>query len=172
MSDTLTAAVVSGLLSGLVVLTGVVLAEALRRRSDVEQRQRRLVFDLVRELGHHERALRTNPPPTTLADQHAVVLSALFELRNVTRTSTVRAAADESIARVQAALQRSIVGEPLPVAASLGGQEPVAAALPDTPALTERIRHYVRDGLPVTRSTDGAPAARADSPTTDDGPAA
>jgi hypothetical protein len=163
MSDTLTAALVSGLLSGLVVLTGVVLAEALRRRSDVEQRQRRLVFDLVRELGHHERALRAQPPPTTLADQHAVVLSALFELRNVTRASTVRAAADESIARVQAALQRSLAGEALPVAASLGGQELVAAALPETPALTERITRYVREGLPVTRSSDEGSTASPDS---------
>ena len=58
MSDTLTAALVSGLLSGLVVLTGVVLAEVLRRRSDLRERQRRLVFDLVGELGRHERALR------------------------------------------------------------------------------------------------------------------
>jgi hypothetical protein len=151
MSDALVAAIVSGLLSGLVVLTGVVLAEALRRRSDVEQRQQRLVFDLVRELGHHERALRAQPPADNLADQHAVVLSALFELRNVTRASTVRAAADESIARTQAALQRSLAGHPLPVSASLGGQELVAAALPDTPELTARITVYVRDGLPSGR---------------------
>jgi hypothetical protein len=41
VSDTLTAALVSGMLSGLVVLTGVVLAEVLRRRSDLRERQRR-----------------------------------------------------------------------------------------------------------------------------------
>ena len=159
MSDTLTAALVSGLLSGLVVLIGVVLAEALRRRSDLEQRQRRLVFDLVRELGHHERALRAQPAPDNVADQHAIVLSALFELRNVTRSAAVRQAADESIARVQAALQRSLAGQPLPVSASLGGQELVVAALPERPELTGRITAYVRDGLPTGRPNASEPGS-------------
>ena len=161
MSDTLTAAIVSGLLSGAVVLTGVVLAEALRRRSDLDQRQRRLVFDLVRELGVHERALGTLPAGDGVADQHAVVMSSLFELRNTTRSDTVRSAADESIARTQAAMQRYLAGTPLPVTASLGGSEIVAAALPEPPELSRRITAYVRDGLPESRpnaSRDGTAA--------------
>jgi hypothetical protein len=161
MSDTLTAAVVSGLLSGAVVLTGVVLAEALRRRSDRDQRQRRLVFDLVRELGVHERALGTPPVGDGVADQHAIVMSSLFELRNTTRSDAVRSAADESIARTQAAMQRYLAGTPLPVTASLGGSEIVAAALPEPPELNRRITAYVRDGLPESRpnaSRDGTAA--------------
>ena len=151
MSDTLTAAIVSGLLSGAVVLTGVVLAEALRRRSDRDQRQRRLVFDLVRELGAHERALGTLSAGEGVADQHAVVMSSLFELRNTTRADAVRSAADESIARTQAAMQRYLAGTPLPVTASLGGSEIVTAALPEPPELSRRITAYVRDGLPESR---------------------
>jgi hypothetical protein len=163
VSDTVAAAVLSGLLSGLVVLTGVILAEALRRGSDLRERQRRLVFDLVGELGRLERALRARPGPDNLTDQHARVMAALFELRNITRSDDVRSAADESIARTQAALQRNIAGRPLPVSASLGGAEIVAAALPEPPALTRRITAYVRDGLPVSRPDAAAP----ESPTTD-----
>jgi len=163
MSDTLTAALVSGLLSGLVVLTGVVLAESLRRRSDLGERQRRLVFDLVRELGRHERALRAVPAPEGVADQHALVLSSLFELRNITRSDGVRRAADESIARTQAALQRNLAGQALPVSSSLGGPDIVAAALPEPPELTGRITRYVRDGLPASRpDSAGSDSTRSD----------
>jgi len=149
--------IVVGLLSGLVVLTGVVLAESLRRRSDRDARQRRLVFDLVRELGRHERALRAESTPSDLSDQHALVLSSLFELRNITRHEAVREAADESIARTQAALQRRLAGHALPVGSSLGGSELVAAALPEPPELTRRITDYVRDGLPAQEGRRPSP---------------
>jgi hypothetical protein len=90
-------------------------------------------------------------------------MTALFELRNITRSDPVREAADESIARTQAALQRSIAGRPLPVSASLGGAEIVAAALPEPPELARRITAYVQDGLPVSRPDATAHAPPADN---------
>jgi len=143
------AAIVGGVVSGLVVLLGVVLAESLRRRAQRRSRMEKLGYDLLAAMSAEERLLRSRADDDAVTGPHAKVMAALYELRTTARSdSAVVAAADECIARTQAAFARHRDGIPFTLAESLGAQLLLQALFPPVTALAPRVARYRAEGLP------------------------
>jgi len=143
------ASVVGGVVSGLVVLLGVVLAESLRRRAQRRSRMEKLGYDLLAAMSAEERLLRAGADDDAVTGAHALVMSALYELRTTARSdSAVIAAADECIARTQAAFARHRDGIAFTPAESLGAHLLLQALFPPVTALAARVAGYRAEGLP------------------------
>lgn len=146
----LQAALLSGVISGLVVLVGVLCSELLTRQRQRRERAEQSIYQLIALLGAEERMLRESPSgtgaPEQLREIHARCVTHLFELRTIRGRSLheVREAASECIARASAALLRYSEGIPLDARESLGGRRLTTAMFPAESSLTERVLRFRR----------------------------
>jgi len=153
----LQAAILSGVISGAVVLLGVLASELLTRQRQRRERAEQSIYQLVPLLGAEERMLREAHAGEAVSSQlrelHSRCLTHLFEIRTIGGRSLepVRDAAGECIARSNAALLRYTEGIVMTESESLGGRQLTAAMFPAGSSLTDRVQHLRREGLPPGR---------------------
>jgi hypothetical protein len=162
------AAIVGGLISGAVVLLGVLLAEGLRRGWERRQALRRAIRVIVQQLPIAMIFLTENTPderrwniesPGWIIYQQ--VMSACTEADTASRSrwtrhrAEVRAALDEIVARMSAAAIRSASGHLVTVAqlSSIPTDQLTLAVFGKRNTIDDRLIGYVKRGLPVAEES-------------------
>jgi hypothetical protein len=161
VSEQLRAAIAGGLLSGVVVLIGVLVDQHLTRRREREARiqetTRRLVIE-TRKLEDLWRKSRAEVDQDRLDELDDRVESLALELRLLSLNrrryrGLIRAIDDLIVNQIVAREQRS-EGQVMSMLETLGSGAISDSVFPPTTGLIERVRHRAASGLPTLRLSD------------------
>jgi hypothetical protein len=150
------AAIVGGLLSGGVVLLGVILEQHLTKRREREARIQEIARRLVIEIGKLEALLKRAPSEVDAGrlneiDERVQALALEVRLLSLKRRHyhELTNAIDELLVNQFAARERRADGIPMEVLETLGGAAINDVVFPNAPHLGDRIRDRVKRGLPI-----------------------